>query len=287
MKSRIKEYIEQVFADFPPSNQLNELKEEVEVNLQERIQEFTNQGMNEEEAFQKAISQLGDVTKVAEDIGIKAHYEVIDHMYNKKPLPKVHVFGYVISIGILLFGMITALLVHLRMEEYYITISTLFPFALVSISALVYLGLTQETPHHFGMRPIRAAGYTAATGVLLFGLFTAGIVYFQGSVENGEWVATLLPFAIPSICLYVFLGLTEKDRSKHDQEWMKYTAKYYNPEYQMIRGSISGALWIFAFATFLLIGFLISWKYAWIVFIFATGVEVLIGAIPFKQKKAL
>ncbi|KMY55250.1 hypothetical protein AC623_16025 [Bacillus sp. FJAT-27231] len=287
MKSRVKQYIEQVFADFPPSNQLTELKEEVEANLQERIQEFTHQGMNGEEAFQKAISQLGDITKVAEDIGIKARYEVIDHMYNKKPLPKVHVFGYVISIGVLLFGIITALLVHLRMEEYYITVSTLFPFAFVSISALVYLGLTQETPHHFGMKPIRAAGYTAATALLLFGLFTAGIVYFQGQAENGEWVATLLPFSIPSICLYVFLGLTEKDRGKQDQEWMRYTTKYYNPEYQMVRGSISGALWIFAFAIFLILGFAVSWKYAWIVFIFATGIEVLIGIIPFKQKRAL
>ncbi|MFK2825275.1 permease prefix domain 1-containing protein [Bacillus sp. B190/17] len=287
MKNQVKQYIEQVFADFPESDQLKELKEEVEVNLQERIQESIHSGMNEEEAFQKAISELGDVTKVAEDISVKARCEVIDHMYNKKPLPKVHVFGYVISVGMLLFGIITALLVQFQMEEYYITISTLFPFVLISISALVYLGLTQESQYQFGMKPMRAAGYSAATGGLLFGLFTSGIVYFQGTTGNGEWIATLLPFAIPSICLYTFLGLTEKDRSKRNEEWMKYMAKYHDPEYQMIRGSISGALWIFAFALFLILGFSISWKYAWIVFIFAAGIEVLMEAIPFRKKNAL
>jgi hypothetical protein len=285
MKNKISQYIEQLFIEFPESVQLSELKEEVAGNLHERIQESVAMGMIEDEAFQKAISELGDVTKVAEDISIKARYEVIDHMYNKKSLPKVHVIGYVISVGILLFGIITALLVHFQIGENFITISTLFPFALISISMLVYLGLTQEDQHQFGMRPIRAALYAVATGVLLFGLFTAGIVYFQETVGKGEWIATLLPFVIPSVCLFIYLGLTEKDRRKQDEEWTKYIADYHNPEYQMIRGSISGALWIFAFAIFLILGFTIGWKYAWIVFIFATGIEVLMGAIPFRKKK--
>jgi len=71
-----------------------------------------------------------------------------------------------------------------------------------------------------------------------------------------------------------------------DEAWQKQWVNYYSdPQSMMIRGTISGALWIFSFAAFLLLGFTIGWLYSWIVFIFAVGFEVLIEGYFMAKKK--
>ncbi|MGE5508021.1 MAG: hypothetical protein ACM3RP_06025 [Chitinophagales bacterium] len=50
-------------------------------------------------------------------------------------------------------------------------------------------------------------------------------------------------------------------------------------QFMMIRGGISGALWLFSIAIFLLVGLRGGWRYSWVVFIFACGIEALIEAV--------
>ncbi|MFZ7101748.1 MAG: hypothetical protein ACOWWO_03695 [Peptococcaceae bacterium] len=206
-------------------------------------------------------------------------------MWKKQTLDEKHVIGYVAASAILLFGVMTAGIVYLHEKGLLAAAGTLMPFFIVSVALFVYLGLTQETAYDYGMNWKRALAYSLATAVLLGGFFSSGLVYLRGN-ELFEVLAAAMPFVILSVIVFVYLGLTEKSRSKMDTHWQKQWIEYYsNPRSMMVRGNISGALWILTFASFLLLGFTWGWRYAWIVFIFAAGFEVLIEAVFAARKK--
>lgn len=277
MKNKVKKYVDNLFSDIYDTQQLRELKEEVSANLLEKVNDFVLNGFSEEEAFNKGIANLGDMSELVE--GLKeASKGVEEEMFKHQPMDKKHVIGYVVASAILLFGAMTSGIVYLQDKVLLATVGTLMPFLVVSVALFVYLGLTQESSHEYGMNPKRAIIYSLATSGLLFGVLTAGIVYFNGN-ELFEVLATLMPFALPSILVFIYLGLTEKSRMKMDSHWQKQWIKHYsNPHTMVLRGNISGALWIFSFAAFLLIGFTVGWKYSLIVFVVAIGCEVSIEA---------
>ncbi|MFS0783656.1 permease prefix domain 1-containing protein [Bacillus sp. 1P06AnD] len=300
MEDRIQRYVDRIFEDYKESKQLHELKEEIKANLAIRIEEAMADGMPEEEAFQQGMKELGDISEVAEEISLSRKMEVYDAMYIRKPLGKKLALGYTIATGILLFGIITALIVFFQNQNLFTGISVFFPFAAISVTAFVFIGLTHETDQHYAMKKKRAAVYAIAALLLTIGLFISFIVYLErmgltGQLEhmnqllsfNNEAIfvaiSTLVPFVLPAICLFVFLGLTETDRSKQTI-WNSNHLANANPEEKeairamMVHGNLSGALWIFAIGLFLVIGFFGSWAYSWLVFIFAIGIQVLLEA---------
>lgn len=103
-----------------------------------------------------------------------------ENIFKTQPLDRKHVIGYVGASAILLFGVMVAAIVYLKQREPMTALATLMPFGLVSMPIYVYLGLTQETTHDYGMNSKRALVYTLASEILLFGVVSAGIVYFQG-----------------------------------------------------------------------------------------------------------
>lgn len=193
--------------------------------------------------------------------------------------------GYVVASVILLLGIMIAGIVYLQQKEFIKALVTTMPFILVAIPIYVYLGLTQESSYEYGMNKKRALVYSIATDLLLFGLFLAGILFLKGN-ELYIVISALMPFLVISIAIFIYLGLTEKNRLKMGPEWKNQWVQYYtNPQTSMVRGNISGALWIFSIAIFFIIGFGWSWKYSWIVFIVAVGFEILIEAYFASKRK--
>lgn len=290
MKEKVKKYVDDLFSDIYETKQLNELKEEVSANLLEKINDFIARGVNADEAFKKAVSNLGDMSELVESLKKASSEKVKEEMsMNDLNLDKKHVLGYVIASGIMLFGIMTAGIVYLQHKNLIATLGSLMPFLLIAAPIFIYFGLTQESSYEYGMSSKRALAYAAASEILLFGLITTGIVYFNGN-QLYEVLATFMPFVIPSAVIYIYLGLTEKSRLKKglgmNEEWKKQWVEYYsNPEAMMVRGNVSGALWIFSFAAFFLVGFGLGWKYSWIVFVIAVGCEVLIEAIFAARRK--
>lgn len=294
MNERVKKYIDDLFSDIADSKQLQELKEEVCSNLSERITESTARGLSDEEAFKAAIAELGDVSELADSMRKVSNTGIQESIFYSKPLDKKHVFGYVGASAIILFGILTAGIVQLQQNQPFITIATLLPFLIVSSVLFVFLGLTQETIYNYPMNKKRALAYSLSTALFLFGIMTAGIEYYQG-MEPFIVLATFIPFVLPAILAFIYLGLTEKSRMKLDQEWArewmeKWSSElkhhYHSPRYGMVRGGISGALWLFSIAIFLLVGLNGGWKYSWIVFIFACGIEALMEAIFAHRRKS-
>ncbi|MFU0825611.1 permease prefix domain 1-containing protein [Clostridium sp.] len=285
MKERIKKYVDNLFADIYDTKQLRELKEEISANLLEKINDLRASGMKEDEAFNEAVSSLGNMDELVENLKKASNEKFEDDIFNTTPLDKKHIIAYIVAAVALLFGVMSAGIVYLQDKNMMATLGTLMPFTMVSILLFMYFGLTQETKYSYGMRPRRALLYCLATESIVFGGFSTGFVYFSGQ-ELFSVLATSMPFLIISVVLFIYLGLTEKNRRKMNEAWQKQWIQYYSdPQSMMVRGNVSGAIWIFSFAAFLLIGFTIGWKFSWIVFIVAIGFEVLIESFFMTKRR--
>jgi hypothetical protein len=285
MKDKIKNYVDGLFEDIPDNQQLRELKEEISANLLEKVNDFAAKGNSEEIALNKAVSSLGDMSELVDSLRKASRENGNPDKYRTFPLDKKQVIGYVTASAVFLFGIMVGAIVYLRQRDLVLALTYLTPFILIAAPIFSYFGLIQETGHHYGMNHRRAISYSLAGEVLLLGIIAAGVMFFQRQ-EPLMIFASFMPFAAISTIAFLYLGLTEKKRRKMGPGWEKQWIEYYsNPQTWAVKGAISGALWIFSIAVFFLISFTWGWKYSWIVFVVAVGLEVLMDAFFAAKKK--
>lgn len=288
----IREYVDGLFADYPNSGAMNDFKEELCSNLSDRIHDLEKKGIDSKEAFRKATAELGDISEIAEQISSEKRREVFEAMYMKTRnyMNKWQIIGYTVAGGLLAFGIIIALLAYLRTGDPVAGIGSLIAFLIVPVCGFVFLGLTQETARNHPMSWKRAAFYTVDAAVILFGLITFIMMFFIRGEGLPTAIATLIPFALPGSIVLVFLILTEKNRNKpwvREQEaaWAERMGEPFSDPHVATRfGLFSGALWIFAIALFIALGFLVGFQYSWLVFLFAVAAQVLIQALMMPKK---
>lgn len=281
---KTQEYIDRLFQDYEDTPELRDLKEEIAINLQERVEEFQKKGFTPDDAFEKAVAELGDVTAIADQISREKRNEVIGRMYlhSKTPLSKWQAIGYAVSGGVILFGLIVAFITYYATGEVFKGMAALIPFIPIPGAAFVYLGLTQETARNLPMSRKRALIYGLVTLITLFGLTTAAMLYFMKDQDMQAVLGALIPFVIPGLCLFAFLLLTETNRHKpwvaeEEKLWLEHYTKQYGDLHRIEqRGLLSGALWLFAIGLFVALGFAIGFKYSWVIFLFAVAGELLI-----------
>lgn len=282
MNSQIQKYVDDLFLGYEESRELADFKEEIKINLMDRIEDLKKKGMAEEDAFTKAVAELGDITSVADEISKKKRNEVIGQMYvhPKTEVGMKHAVGYVVAGGALLFGIIVGFISYFATGAVSHGVSSLLPFLVLSGAAFVFLGLTQETASHFPMKWVRALIYAVASGLLLFGLTTAAMLYFMDDLGMHAVFGTLLPFVVPGLGILAFLMLTEKSRLKpwvleEQTVLMEHYGKR-DPRRTAQGGLLSGALWIFAIAMVILAGFKLGFIYAVVVFLLAIALQLMI-----------
>jgi hypothetical protein len=118
------------------------------------------------------------------------------------------------------------------------------------------------------------------------------VLAFDIPVENLETlvpvIGIIIPFILPGIGILVFLVLTEKDRLKpwakdfHNKAVEGEMAIWNDPAKVARFGMFSGAIWLFAAGIFIVLGFLIGFKFSWPVFIFATAFQLVIQGRMYK-----
>lgn len=284
MNPDIKAYVEDLFKGYEETAELQDFKEEIEINMMEQIRDLEKNGVSSEEAFTKVVARLGDMTKIADDISRQKRNEVIGNMYIDQhvQVSKKHALGYAIAGGVLLFGIITALLTYTATNTIYISISSFMPFIVISGAAFVFLGLTQETGVNYPMSWKRALIYALASGSILFGIVIATMQSFMEYAHLASIFGVLIPFVIPQVALIGYLIMTEKTRRKpwvieeHKLIAEKYAKRYSDPNFSTKRGLLSGALWIATFGGFALIWMTIGLKFAFFVFVLAIIIEIFI-----------
>jgi hypothetical protein len=118
-----------------------------------------------------------------------------------------------------------------------------------------------------------------------------GIAIFQPISIIASVVGPVIAFVLPGGGLLTFLVLTEKDRLK---PWAKdfqqkaveqEMALWQDPAAATRFGIFSGAIWIFAAGLFILLGFLIGFRFSWLVFVFAVAFQLLIQGLMSRTSK--
>jgi len=310
---KAKEFVDSLFKGYEETAALADFKEELLANLNAKTESLVKKGMEPEAAFEKAAAQLGDISALADELSLKKRKEVFEEVYMdiRNFMSTKRVAGYAVFTVLALFGIITGLIVFFsgnRQNAQYDVIavfSAILPFLTVAAAGFTWLGLTQETSSSYPVSGKRAAWYAAGAGLIIFGLFSAPAVLF-GSIKSFnmmgaittdggrlDWMAavsSLIPFVLPGIGILVFLGLTEKERLKPWAKHLRDSAVksemeiWNDPALATRFGLFSGAIWIFAAGIFILLGFLLGFRYSWLVFIFATAFQLLVQAMMIRKQ---
>ncbi|MDR3293514.1 MAG: permease prefix domain 1-containing protein [Clostridiales bacterium] len=68
VKEKFRKYLDKQFSGYTRSKELSDFQEELFVNLNDRFEEYTAEGLSETEAYQKSIDSLGDYSEALKTI---------------------------------------------------------------------------------------------------------------------------------------------------------------------------------------------------------------------------
>ena len=313
-----KQFVDSLFKGYEETAALADFKEELLGNLNAKIEDLVKKGMEPDAAFAKASAELGDVSALADDLSLKKRTEVFEDAYMgvSRYMSAGRVAAYVVFGVLAFFGITVACLAffatgkiglnkHIELTAFF---ATMMPFLVAAVTGFTYLGMTQETASMYPVSKKRGAWYSVAAGLIAFGIFTMPIVYFGGkfagdiidgisgaTIQNLDHViaivpviSLIIPFVLPGIGILVYLCLSEKDRLKpwakdfRDKTVAREMAMWSDPAVATRFGMFSGAIWIFAVGLFFLLGFIISFKFSWLVFIFAVAFQLVMMGVMSK-----
>ena len=300
---REKVYVDRLFAGYENTPEITDFKEEITGNLKERIKELVSNGLSDEEAFEKATAELGDITAIADDMGKKKRNEIISQMYTKAkaPFTKRTVTGLAIISGLLPICVAVVLYistfyydsVNWYAEEQHLSLAYYVSAFLLAAACGMYTfaGLTQETPKRYAMKNKRASAYGIASMLGVLGSILLSITVSL----SGEWgivvLATEIAMALIAVCILAYLIATEGDRQKlHDEIIIEREAGKSKAHNKLNNNKTTvfvvstATLWILALVAWAVILLAKHLTYAWVAISFAFAVQVLLAAQIFIGK---
>lgn len=211
LDKKIKSYIDNLFAGVGETQQLYDLKEELVVNIKEKIADYIARGMEEEQAYKEAIISMGDLSGLVEDMRKLGQDKARQTVYSSMSA-RISTAGIVIGSLLILFGIFTALMVYFMAEDNMSVLGN-GVFVIAGSALLTYSLLTRETRKKYAMNKIRAGLYAISVGLILFSFFTSAASWFATG-EMYVAIASLMVFFLAGFGLLLFLLLTETHRGK-------------------------------------------------------------------------
>ena|SRR5690625_285130 len=288
----LKQFIDHAFEKYEESAKLIDFKEELLTNLQDRLNSLEATGLNRSEALKEIKTEFADINQIAEEMSLAKKKEVFEVQYMSlrhfvtKPRAAIYTLLGVLAI----FGLITAGLSYLGSGKIEALIGVLMVFLAMPLGGFVYMALTQETAARNSMRPLRASIYSIAVFVFLFGSLLVPMLVFGEARSLEGALATLIPFAVPSIGVITFLIITESDYRKawvlreaeNQNEWAKSFETSGNAQ---TFGIMTAAIWILAIGVVILLLILKLWIYSWIPLVVASAVMMFLLAHYMKKSE--
>jgi len=68
MNEKLVRYLDGVFSPYEGTHSINELKEELLNDLQEKLSDYKNQGYDDETAFEMTIDGIGDIEQTVQEV---------------------------------------------------------------------------------------------------------------------------------------------------------------------------------------------------------------------------
>ena len=103
MQEKIKQHLDELFADAPKTRKAMELKEEMTRNTIDKYQDLISEGYQEDAAYQNVIGSIGDVTELFGDLEEKNLLTLSEVDRRKKALLTAIAVGLYIFAGVVLF----------------------------------------------------------------------------------------------------------------------------------------------------------------------------------------
>lgn len=211
INKKVTAYIDNLFSGVGASQQLFDLKEELVINLKEKISDIKSRGMDDEQAFKEAVISMGDLSGLVNDMH-KIGQDTAKQFVYSPMTARISTAGIIAGVLLILFGVFTVTMLYfMKLGAEPVIGSAIFIVA--GGALLTYSILTRETRNKYGMNRIRAAFYALSIGLILFSIFTA----FSTRFATGEMfiaIASLMVFSMVGIGLFLLLILTGTSRRK-------------------------------------------------------------------------
>lgn len=211
LDQKVTSYVNGLFSGVGESQQLFDLKEELITNLNEKIADYKKTGMDEELAFKEAVSSLGDLSGLVDDMRVIGKDKAKQAIYTTMTA-RVSTAGLIAGIVVILFGILTTLMLYfmnLPLEA----VSGPAIFIVIGGAIVTYSALTRETSRKYAMSKVRAILYALSIGLILFSVFVAFITRFA----TGEMfiaISSFMVFFLVGIGFFLSLIFSGKDRKK-------------------------------------------------------------------------
>jgi len=198
-------YVDRLFADYEDTPGIRDFKEEIAGNLKERIKELRSKGLGEDEAFEKATAELGDITAIADEAGKRKRNQAIGQMYMsaKVPVTKRTAAGLTAASGLLLAALGLAIVTFFSETDnvwlYYVAAA----FFATACCLYTYFGLTQETSAHYPMKNGRAAAYGIACAMAFLAMPLGAVMYFFDGWELYMALGLETVLLLPAVCALI------------------------------------------------------------------------------------
>ncbi|WP_237664944.1 permease prefix domain 1-containing protein [Sutcliffiella horikoshii] len=211
LDKKIHAYVDGLFSGVGESQQLYDLKEELATNLKEKIADYKKAGMDESTAFKEAVSSMGDLSGLVDDMREVGQDKAKQAVYSSMT-ERIAVAGLITGILLILFGVLTtAMLFFMGLQLEAVTGTAIF--TVFGIAIITYSALTRETSKKYAMNKIRAIFYAVAIGLIAFSLYVA----FTSGFATGEMyiaISSFMIFFIIGLGLWLGLLFTGTDRRK-------------------------------------------------------------------------
>lgn len=293
----IMSYLETMFAKLPKTPEVEQIKQELSMNMEEKYHELINLGKTENEAIGTVISEFGNIDELMEELGYaveeEAEQALSDQEVNDFLAENKH-FGKMIGIGVSLillaasiFMLINGVVSVMEIENRLLNIAGLIPLLLmVAVAVAIFIVADHRMEpfkamlHNYQITPnqryrleqeaneFRSDQLKAVViGVVL--CIVAPLVLIIISVVDGAYasigVSILLGLIAIAIFLFIYYGEQDSAYKKllQEQNYQKPNAD----EEDKVVGAVAAFVWPLAVAIFLITGFIFNqWHINWLIF---------------------
>lgn len=278
MNTSVHRLLDEAFAGLPATDDVQDLKEEIRVNLLDRVAELTASGVDPDDAARRAVDELGDVRALVDGSDVGPIETGALRGTPRRPAPSSrYVAGVVIASAVVLLAPVTLFASATIADRAADAGSYAFLAPLViggvflmgpAIGWIVGASLARETATSFGMPRRRAVAYGSATAMLATGLIVGGGGHLT-FMSPFYWYP-MSPFIVAGGAWLAYLLATQTNRHK---PWVLEQARVHaeagnrfeeDPAAAARFGIYTAAVWVVAFVVFLVLGLTVGWAWSWL-----------------------
>lgn len=186
MIKKIRNYVEQIFEEYPKTKKARELKDELVANLIEKYNDLLAQEKSEEDAYNIVIASIGDINELIGDLDKTNNESLIYIMNERKKNAKY------IATAIMLYIVSVVPVIYFDMAWGNDEIGVIMMFFIVAIATglLVYVGVSK--PKNFGDKEVGVREFTK------FSSTKKHQNYIRSTILSAFWVSILAIYFIIS-----------------------------------------------------------------------------------------